>query len=386
LFLLYNDITNPSYKEFPMRRGRIFIYLALIIIVAVVAGWLFLRSRQKATSQQSVGTQATLVERYVQIISAGQNIAPGTLITEAMLSSYPLPEDMLVEGQFKDKSLVVNMYAKIAIPQGFSITASAISATPGNVNLLGSSWASYISQGLTAVSIPITRLSSAAFGIRDGDYVDVIVTMLLVDVDPANQSALPNYTAGVTSLGAGQEILLTAQITSGGESSRVGRAELDTTLNLPLYLVPSEAQRPRLVTQMIMQNIQVLHVGTFPDPGEEYASDQTAASTSAAPTATPQPANQQQTVSVIRPDIITVMVTPQDAVMLTYLIYSGAGINLTLRNPDDQKLSSQPDAATLEYLLTQYNIPVPAKLPYAVQPRLDILQQPTLRYDPTPMP
>jgi pilus assembly protein CpaB len=368
-----------------MRRGRIFIYLALIIIVAVVAGWLFLRSRQKATSQQSVGTQATLVERYVQIISAGQNIAPGTLITEAMLSSYQLPEDKLVEGLFTDKSLVVNMYAKIAIPQGVPITASEISATPGNVNLLGSSWASYISQGLTAVSIPITRLSSAAFGIRGGDYVDVIVTMLLVDVDPANQSTLPNYTAGVTMLGANQEPLLTARITSGGESSRVGRAEQDTTLNLPLYLVPSEAQRPRLVTQMIMQNIQVLYVGTFPLPGES-ASDQTAAPTSGAPTATPQPANQQQTVSVTRPDIITVMVTPQDAVMLTYLVYSGAEINLTLRNPEDKTLGSQPDAATLEYLLTQYNIPVPKKLPYAVQPRLDTLQQPKLPNDPTAVP
>ena len=367
-----------------MRRGRIFIYLALIIIVAVVAGGLFLW-RQKATSQQATGSQATPVERYVQIVSAGQNIAQGTLITEAMLSSYPLPEDNLVEGQFRDKSLVVNMYAKIAIPQGFAITASAISATPGNVNLLGSSWASYIPQGLTAVSIPIKCLSSAAFGIRGGDYVDVIVTMLLVDVDPANQSALPNYTAGVTSPGVGPGMLLTAQITSGDVSSRVGRAVQDTTLNLPLYLVPSEAQRPRLVTQMIMQNIQVLYVGTFPPPVES-ASDQTAAPTSAAPTATPQPANQQQTVSVPRPDIITVMVTPQDAVMLTYLVYSGAEINLTLRNPEDKTLGSQPDAATLEYLLTQYNIPVPAKLPYAVQPRLDTLQQPKLLDDPTSVP
>jgi Flp pilus assembly protein CpaB len=366
-----------------MRRGRIFIYLALVIIVVVVAGWLYLRSRQNATPQQGAGTQTTLVQRYVQIVSAGQNIAQGSLITDAMLSSYQLPENSQVEGLFTDKSLVVNMYAKMAIPQGVPITASEISATPGNVNLLGSSWASYISQGLTAVSIPITRLSSAAFGIRGGDYVDVIVTMLVVDVDPANQSALPNYTAGVTLGAADQQSSITAQIASGGESSRVGRAELDPTLNLPMYLVPSEAQRPRLVTQMIMQNIQVLHVGTFPLPGES-ASDQTAASTSNVPTATPQAA--QQVVSLTRPDIVTVMVTPQDAVMLTYLVYSGAEINLTLRNPDDQQSSSQPDAATLEYLLTQYNIPVPAKLPYALQPRLDALQQPQLPNDSTPVP
>ena len=180
-----------------MRRGRIFIYLALIIIIAVAGGWLYLRSRQKATSQQSVGTTATPVVRFVQVISAGQNISPGTLITEAMLSSYQMPEDNLVQGLFTDPKDVVNMYAKIAIPQGAPITASAVSAIPGNVNLPGSSWSTYIPQGLTAVSIPITRLSSAAFGIRDGDYVDVIVTMLLVDVDPALQSAFPNKIASL---------------------------------------------------------------------------------------------------------------------------------------------------------------------------------------------
>ncbi len=363
-----------------MRRGRIFIYLALIIIIGVVAGWFYLRSRQGAASRQSAGTQATSVVQYVEIVSAGQNITAGALITDAMLSSYQLPADKLVEGLFTDRLLVVGKYAKNAISQGVPITASQISETPGDVNLLGSTWAASISQGLTAVSIPITRLSLAAYGIRDGDYVDVIATMLLVDVDSAFQSALPNDTAQVKSVDENQQMLLAAQITSGGDASRVGRAEQDATLNLPLYLVPSESQRPRLVTQMIMQNVRVLHVGTFPLPEEEIAAQASAATTAEA-TPTPQAAAQQQTTSITRPDIVTLMVTPQDAVMLTYLIYSGAEINFTLRNPADQEASAQPDAATLEYLLTQYNIPVPAKLPYALQPRLDTLQQPTLPND-----
>jgi Flp pilus assembly protein CpaB len=356
-----------------MRRGRVFIYLAIIIIIAVIGGWLFLRSRQQAASLQLAQTQATQAVQYVSIISAGQNIAPGTLITESMLSSYQLPEDKMVEGLFTDKSLVVNMYAKIAIPQGVPITASEISVIPGSVNLPGSSWSPYIPQGLTAVSIPITRLSSSAYGIRDGDFVDVIVTMLLVDVDPANQSILPNYVAGVTAPGSAPGEVITAQVAAGGEESRVGRAEQDDTLALPLYLVPSEAQRPRLVSQMIMQNIQVLHVGTFPLPGE---SDVLASSLSAAPTPSSQDQQTQQSASVTSPDIVTLMVTPQDAVMLTYLSYSGVRVTLTIRNPNDQDPGAQPDAAMLEYLLTQYNIPVPAKLPYALQPRVDTLTQP----------
>jgi Flp pilus assembly protein CpaB len=362
-----------------MRRGRIFIYLALIIILVVVAGFFFIRSRQKTPAQTAAFTPTAPAMRYVEIVTAGQNIATGTMITEDMLSSIQIPEDKVVQGLFTNKSDVVNMYAKYSITQGVPITNSMVSVTPGNVNLPGSSWAPFIPQGMTAVAIPITRLSSAGFGIRDGDYVNIIVTMLLVDVDPSSQSALPNHTAGVAAPGATS---LTAQITSGGDPSRVGRTELDQTLNQPLYLVPSEAQRPRLVTQMIMQNIQILHVGTFPLPGE---ADMTQlGSQSGAPTATPQPSNQQAApVVVVRPDIVTVMVSPQDAVMLTYLIYSGAEITFTLRNPNDQQSATQPDAAMLEYLLTQYNIPVPAKLPYAVEPRLDKLVQPTLPNDTT---
>lgn len=362
-----------------MRRGRIFIYLALIIIIAVVGGWLYLQSRQKATTPHPVGTQATSAIRYVQVISAGQNIPAGTSITEAMLSSYQMPEDKLVQGLFTDTKDVVNMYAKITIPQGVPIMASELSAVSGNVNLPGSPWATYIPQGMTAVSIPITRLSSAAFGVRDGDYVDVIVTMLLVDVDPSMQSILPNKIAG---LEAGQNNLI--KITQTDVTQ--GQFQMDTVANVLMYIQPSESQRPRMITQMIMQNIQVLHVGTFPLPGET-TSDQTQAQQSVQPTPTPAPGTPVAAPAAVnRPDIITVMVSPQDAVMLTYLIYSGVEINLTLRNPNDQGTNTQPDAAMLEYLLTQYNIPVPAKLPYALAPRLDVLQQPKLINDSTPTP
>jgi len=360
-----------------MKRGRLFIYLALIIFIAVAAGGVFIW-RRPSTTQPPV-TQTTPQMSYVEIVTAGQNISPGTLITEAMLSSMQIPDTALVQGEFTNKADVVNMYAKISIGQGVPITSEAVSLTPG-ANLPGSSWAPFIPQGLTAVAVPISQFSSVAYGIRDGDYVNIIVTMLLVDVDPTNQSILPNFTASVTSAGgeATGPVQLTAVIASGGEGSRVGSTILDQTLNQPLYLVPSEGQRPRLVTQMIMQNVQVLHVGNF--------SDQVASSASGAETtATPEPAGQQPAVVVTRPDIVTLMVSPEDANTLVYLIYSGAKITLTLRNPNNPEPAVQTDAAMLEYLLTQYNIPVPAKLPYAVQPRLDNLLEPTTG-DPTPVP
>jgi len=368
-----------------MKRGRIFIYLALIIIIALAAGGAYLWLHR--TPPAPPVSQVTPQMKYVEIVTAGQNINPGTPITESMLSSIQIPDTALVQGLFTNKADVVNMYAKYMIAQGVPITDSMVSLTAGNVNLPGSSWAPFIPQGKTAVAIPITRLSSVAYGIRDGDYVNVIVTMLLVDVDPTNQSILPNFTAAVVSPGlTSNGVLLTAAITSGGEGSRLGTTILDETMNQPVYLVPSEGQRPRLVTQMIMQNVQVLHVGSFPLPGETV-SDQFSASTSGTvATATPAPAGQQPVVVITRPDIITLMVSPDDANTLVFLIYSGAKITLTLRNPNNTGPDVRTDAAMLEYLLTQYNIPVPAKLPYALQPRIDLLLEPKLPGDATPVP
>jgi pilus assembly protein CpaB len=221
-----------------------------------------------------------------------------------------------------------------------------------------------------------------AYGIRDGDYVNIIVTMLIVDVDPTLQSILPDLSAVVTGPGAtatGAQSL-TVQIVSGGDASKVGHSDTDPTLNQPLYLVPSEGQRPRMVTQTILQKVQVLKMGNFPLPGDAC----NAQYGSAPAAATPTPAPGQPTAAACNsksPDIVTLMVTPQDANTLVYLINSGAKITLSLRNPNDQTKDTQTDAAMLEYLLTQYNIPVPAKLPYSSQPRVDVLTDPKLPND-----
>jgi pilus assembly protein CpaB len=368
-----------------MKRGRIFIYLALIIIIVVAAGGIYLWMHRTPATPPPSTSQATSLPRSVGIITAGQNIPPGTPITEAMLSTIQINQTDLVQGEFVNKTDLVGMYAKYAITQGVVITNNMVSSTPG-ANLPGSSWAPFIPQGLTAVAVPIKGLASVAYGIRDGDYVNVIVTMLLVDIDPANQSILPNFTASVLSPGVGANgVELTAIIASGGEGSRLGTTVLDETLNQPVYLVPSEGQRPRMVTQMIMQNVQVLHVGSFPAPGETI-SDQFSSTSATAPTPTPAPAGTQPVVTIIRPDVITLMVSPDDANTLVYLIYSGAKITLTLRNPNDTGPAVKTNAAMLDYLLTQYNIPVPAKLPYALQPRIDNLPEIKIIGDVTPVP
>lgn len=362
-----------------MRRGRIFIYLALILIIGVAAAFFYLRSKGMLSTNPFASPTPEV--RNVEVVTADQNILQGTQITEEMLGSITLPETQVVVDLFTSKVDVVGQYAKYPLAQGILITSAMVTPAVENVNLAGSIWAPQIPQGMTAIAIPITRLSSAAYGIRDGDFVDILVSLLLVDVDSSYQSILPNYTAIVTGSGYLLEQLpaLTAAIVSGGQSAAQGRTELDATLNEPLYIVPSESQRPRMVTQMILKNVQILHVGTFPLLGEAMTQMATGQSETGA-TATPQP-GQQVAATVVRPDMVTLMVTPQDAVMLKYLLDINASITLTLRNPNDQETNAETEAATLQYLLSQYNIPVPAKLPYAVEPRTDTITPPELPND-----
>jgi Flp pilus assembly protein CpaB len=365
-----------------MRRGRIFIYLALIIILVVGAGgaYYYFRILPK-NNQAAVGTPTPQIV-YKDVITAGQNINAGTLITENMLSSIQLPEDKIVGGMQTRRDDVIGKYTQYPIKQGMLIIDSMLSAASGDVNLPGSTWAPLIPQGLTAVSIPVSRLSSAAYGIRDGDFVNIMVTTLLVDIDPALQTVLPNKIANLEISGTGEDKII--KITEGGVIQghfEVDEVATDPVSKLLVYVQPSELQRGRLVTQMVMQNIQVLHMGDFKLPEEEAAAAAAAqAAANQTTTPTPTPADQAPA-AITKPDIITLMVSPQDAVTLTYLVYSKAQITLTLRNPNDETPIQTTDAATLEYLLTQYDIPVPAKLPYSTQPRMDDVQAPVLKND-----
>ena len=93
-------------------------------------------------------------------------------------------------------------------------------------------------------------------------------------------------------------------------------------------------------------------------------------------TATPEPGAEQQQVAPtptpvpLPPDVITLIVSPQDAVTLNYLMLAGANLNMVLRSAGDTDVQTT-EAVTLQFILDQYQIPNPAKLPYGLEPRID---------------
>jgi pilus assembly protein CpaB len=229
----------------------------------------------------------------------------------------------------------------------------------------GSDTALDIPTGMVAFPIPIDRFSSLAYGLRKGDHVNIITSLMLTDLESDLQTRLPNDVALLSFDDTGKPAVL---IVPGGDAQPL---QIEPTTNTPYFVIPSEVQRARLVSQTVLQNITVLHVGNF------YYTDVEGNEVTSAYGATITDANGVVTETIADPpDIITLIVTPQDAITLNYLIYSGSKLTLALRSSGDDTTVST-SAVTLEYLLTNYDIPVPTKLPYGLQPRTDTLLSPS---------
>ncbi len=390
-----------------MGRGRIFIYLALILILGLVALALVWTRLNPGGGGQAVQVPTPTPIEQVDVVVTTQRIPRGGEITEEVTQVIRIPRDLLLEGMFTNQLDVVGFRAKFDLDSGIPLTRNMVVETVEQLSSAGSVAALLIPRGMVAVSVPISRLSSVSFGLERGDQVNVIVTFPFVDLDADYQSLLPNNTSAVLAPGPnflftveGEDALdatlvesevaqnLAAQSATGGSVSPQGRVELDPNLGQPFYIVPSEPQRPRLVSQTLIQGAIVLQMGTFPLEEEKPEADTTEEPEPVeAEAPPPQPEGQATPVpeGPEPPDIITLIVTPQDAVTLNYLIFGGAQLSLAMRAAEDDT-RVETEAVTLQFLLDEYNIPVPARLPFGMAPRVDEIAPPTLRNDIQPTP
>jgi Flp pilus assembly protein CpaB len=385
-----------------MRRGRIFILLALIIVIGFALVY-FVYSKGLIFSQPEEASQATEAlytptpVLTTKVVAVTQRVERGDIITADKLELVDYQSDLVLPIMFTEISQVDGKMARYTMDPYTVVTSALVTDSP--ITEQGSDDALFISPGMVAVSIPITRLSSVSYAPERGDHVNLIATLLFVDMDPTWQTILPNWTGNVIgpaggSVSAGGGLndraaadTLFAQPFRG--ASEQGRAENDPLMNQTLYVLPSEAQRPRMVSQTLIQNVIVLQMGNFLTPAQKAEAE----ATQPAPTATPEPGTEQNqpesaptpTPIPAPPDVITLIVSPQDAVTLNYLVYSGAQLTLVLRNPRDTDATTT-EAVTLSYLLDQYNIPIPVKLPYGMQPPVTALAPKVLPNDATPTP
>jgi Flp pilus assembly protein CpaB len=356
-----------------MRLGRLLIILAILILVVLAVAFVFVRIVLPTVAPKPV-VQVSPTPPPVEILMVSQNVSKGTTLDSSMLASIPWQQSSVAPGMIKaaDLEKTIGRVVKYDIQATTPLLTSMLLAEGETLTASGSPWALSIPPGMVAVSIPINRLSSISYAARPGDHVNVIVSLLLVDVDTDFQAITPNLSGVVTASGppdpaTNERSPLTVAISNG----IYGKVIIDPVLNQAVFLAPSEGQRPRMVSHMLLQDVVVLQVGDFP------LENKAAAAAPAEATPTPVPEQQgQAAVAVPLPDIITLIVRPQDAVALNFILLGqpqmATQLSLVLRGAKDSSRENTLPV-TLGFLLEQYQIPIPAKVPYSLTPRIDAL-------------
>jgi Flp pilus assembly protein CpaB len=340
-------------------RGRTLILVGLIVLmVAVAAGVLLMRGRAPEPAPVTEGTPGPtpLPQDMEEILVAAQGTIPrGTLITEesGAVTTAIWPKDSVPEGTLTEVEEVYGRYTRVDVLRGMPIIDSILTEKPGELGAIGSDVAVQIPSGKVAYALPVARYSSVAWALQPGDYVDVLISLLIVELDEEFQTILPNQA---------QCISPSEDPACAALSGVVGRLE-GLPNNWVVNRTPSEVQRPQLVTQVAVQNAMVLNVGDWQEKREEPPVEEETTGEEEAPP-----------VESVRGDVepVTLVVTPQDAIALKYALEIGADIDLVLRAVGDTA-SISTETVTLQYLFSRFNIEQPPKLPYGVEPRLKSL-------------
>ncbi|MBN1135670.1 MAG: Flp pilus assembly protein CpaB [Anaerolineae bacterium] len=300
-----------------MRRGRLLILIGLILACGTAAVvFLLLQNVSKTPAGAEIKTEKVVV--VAQPLKEGE-VVDGRL--ELADRAVPVPEDAL-----RTLDGTTGMLAKGDLSQSTIVTAGMLQTK--EELMAKSQLGNLVEVGYVAVALPISELSSVSYGIQPNDLVDILISFAFIDVDNEMQIKEP-LCPPICPAGGGEEAPVTAV-----------------------------TQIPRLATQLTLQHVRVLGVGRW-----SYQA-QTETQT--------QQTQQGQEPVVQPPDYITLMLLPQDALVLKLARETQASIDLAVRQKEDmQDFTTQQ--VTLEYLMTRFSISVPTKHDYA----LDMLPEPT---------
>jgi Flp pilus assembly protein CpaB len=391
-----------------MNRTVLLVVLLLVVIVGGGLAYIFLQQPPAGTGEstdeaprptdidggpiETLAPSATPIP-MVPVVIAVQDIPRGTVIGPDRVDVILFPAETAPRGSFTEISAVLGLIAATDIYPEEILLARKLVEDLNALGNVGSDAAAVISPDRVAVAVPMDQITSVAYGLRPGDRIDVIVSMLFVDVDEDFQTLLPNDMRLLSSTANEQGLTIDWGSTSYGE---VG----SSTLFIPLLQVEpttqlitgisgqsgnftiveepnpldGRRQRPRLVTQRTVTNAQVIWVGEFPEDGRIFAPAATptdvatptpventgGSDDSTAPANTPVPP---------RPNIITLAVSPQDAVVLAWISEAGLPMTFAMRSARSQGLLDT-SPVTMNYIMQAYNISLPDRLSYALEPAI----------------
>lgn len=340
-----------------MQRGRLLIILGAVLGLATLGAvaFLVLGSGDGGFDLSSLGAPPPTIEietqpqqiQTAQVIVALQPIGRGSTFVAGSIGRRDWPPENIPPGVIADEAETIGKVARTEIFQGQPIVREMLA------DVAGAGEASFqIDPGRVAVAYPINRQTSVSYALQPGDYVDILTTAFFVDVDEEFQSQLPNKV----------QFFLPELDSETGEtigfqvSEEFDQGRFDSFGDLPAIIFPRTGQQvPRRVAQLTVQSAKVIRVGPWieppppppPEEGEE------------APTPTPNV-----------PNIITLAVTPQDALVMLWLRQSNIYTELALRAAGEQEADHFTEAVTLQYMLTRFNVAVPPKIEFIMAPSL----------------
>lgn len=382
-----------------MNRTRLLLVVLVIIVIIVAAGaFVFLQGglggdgsgisvvqpQESPTPFPTIAPTATEIPT-VRVVWAVQDIPRGVVIQPNMVDVIEFPEQYAPLRAFSNIEEVIGRIARTDVFREDFILSNQLVDELGSLATIGSDAAAILDPNRVAVSLPIDQITSVAYAVRPGDRVDIIVSMLFVDIDPDFQTILPTEFQFIdiglqpSPLGEGFEPVTSLTLGSGGagefDTRRIAGGGVGAfagqTLVWPVLFSPSENQRPRLATQRTVQDAEVVWVGQFPLDGRLFRPAPTPTPVvTQDPNVTPTPANvPPPTATPAAPQIITLAVRPQDAVVLTYMAEAQLPLTFALRSARSQGLPPT-DPVTLDYILNTFNIAVPDRLTYGIQPAI----------------
>lgn len=384
-------------------RPRIFILLILVLLIVVfAAGAFYLISTDGGplagilgngdTQQVETGNQTsdgdsgppptpTPDVRFVPVVVAIVDLPIGQRITADLVREELRPDTnvAVVAGvTFDDVELVIGEIVKTHVSSGQEIIRPMLALSPSDLVTMGSDLSLYVDQGKVSVAVPIDSFSGAAYALRPGDLVDVLMSLKLVELDPDFQTARPNVWIRVfePALLEGTEFLFP-------ETSE-GRLELISNLNTVGVVGPrlDETQIPRRVTQLTVQQAEVLWMGSWLDPADQlnqvFSADAVKSVDENAPPADGEEPVAQPTeanVQIINPDIVILSMTVQDALAVKYALETGIEIHLALRSQGDNSLFITT-SVSLPQIVEQGLLTIPIPPVYGLEPRVDLVPTP----------
>jgi Flp pilus assembly protein CpaB len=366
-------------------RGLVVFALVLIVLAGLTgAAYLYLRGRNAQEQAPEVAPEVAPVET-VDIVVAIQNVARGMQISveDNAIALQAWPTENLPYEYYTSIEEVDGKFARMEIPRGMPVLPDMVGRPGGMLSVSGSAAALFEPEDRVAYAIPFDVQGAVGWAVEPGDRVDVLAALNMVPV------YTEFYADGVKQF---------TYLQSGGEdaaaqTSPFGRFEL-----LPngqwAAIYPLEAEvavDPALMVQMTVQDAVVWHVGTWEAdveaavmPSDEAAAAETdggplggLGGPAAAPT--PVPLQEERTV-----ELVTLLVTREDALILKYLYEMGADLDLALRPAGVTGTVLQTQPIWFRWIVEKYQLPgempdYPVG-PSPIHPPLEVLPEPT----PTP--